>query len=46
MYTKVCGHYFIFVDLAISATPIADRCIKSSIYPYNFHRQTLAEYPL
>ena len=39
---KVCGHPFKLVDLAISATPIADRCIKSSTQPCNLHRQTLA----
>ena len=30
------------MDLAISATPVTDRCIKSSIQPCNLHRQTLA----
>ena len=35
------------MDLAISATPIADRCIKSSTQPCNLHRQTLAvEWPI
>ena len=29
-YTKVCGHPFKLVDLAISATPVADKCIESS----------------
>ena len=34
------------MDLAISATPIADRCIISSIPPCDLHRQTLAvEWP-
>ena len=42
IYTKVCGHPFKFVDLAISATAIADRCIKSSTQSCNLHRQTLA----
>jgi hypothetical protein len=46
IYTKVCGHNFQLVDLAISATPVADRCIKSSTPPCNLHRQTLAlEWP-
>jgi hypothetical protein len=37
---------FKLVDLAISATPIADRCIQLSIQPCNLHRQTLAvEWP-
>uniref|UniRef100_A0A4W5KT87 Uncharacterized protein n=1 Tax=Hucho hucho TaxID=62062 RepID=A0A4W5KT87_9TELE len=30
IYTKVCGHPFKLVDSAFSATPVADRCIKSS----------------
>ena len=42
IYTKVCGHPLKCVDSAISATPVADRCIKSSTQPYNLHRQTLA----
>ena len=25
MYAKVCGHHFKLVDLATSATPVADR---------------------
>jgi hypothetical protein len=34
------------VDLTISATPVADRCIISSTQTYNLHRQTLAvEWP-
>ena len=46
IYTKVCGHPFKLLDLAISATPVADRCIKSSTWPFNLHRQTLAvEWP-
>ena len=46
IYTKVCGHLFKWVDSAISATPIADRCIKSSTQPCNLHRQTLSvEWP-
>ena len=40
-YTTVCGHSFKLVDLAISATPAADRCIKLSTPPCNLHRQTL-----
>ena len=27
IYTKVCGHPFKLGDSAISATPVADRCI-------------------
>jgi transposase len=42
IYTRVCGHPFKLVDSAISATPVADRCIKSSTQPCNLHRQTLA----
>ena len=42
IFTKVCGHPFKLVDLAISATPVADRCIKSSTQQCNLHRQTLA----
>ena len=43
---KVCGHPFKLVDSAISATPIADRCVKSSTQPCNLPRQTLAvEWP-
>ena len=38
VYTKVCGHPFKLVDLAISATPAADRCIKWSTQPCNLHR--------
>ena len=30
IYTKVCGHPFKLVDSAISATTVADKCIKSS----------------
>uniref|UniRef100_A0A8L0DPF7 Myosin IXAb n=1 Tax=Oncorhynchus mykiss TaxID=8022 RepID=A0A8L0DPF7_ONCMY len=30
------------VNWAISATPVADRCLKSSTLPCNLHRQTLA----
>ena len=41
-YTKVCGHPFKWVDLDISATPVADRCIKLSTLPCNLNRQTLA----
>ena len=37
---KVCGHAL--VDYAISATPVADRCVRSSTQPCNFHRQTFA----
>ena len=36
-YTKVCGHPFKLVDLAISVTPVADRCIKSSTLQCNLH---------
>lgn len=44
IYTQVCGHPFKLVDLAISATPVAYRCIKSSTQPCN--RQTLeVEWP-
>ena len=39
IYTKVCGHPFKLVDLAISATPVAERCVKSSTQPCNLHRQ-------
>ena len=35
IYAKICGHPFKWVDLAISATPIADRCITSSTQPCN-----------
>jgi hypothetical protein len=42
IYTKVCGHPFKWVDSAISAIPVAVRCIKSSTQPFNLHRQTLA----
>jgi hypothetical protein len=46
IYTKVCGHPFKLVDLALSATPVADKCMKSSTQPCNLHRQTLAvEWP-
>ena len=46
IYTKVCGHPFILVDLAISAIPVAERCITSSTQPCNLHKQTLAvEWP-
>ena len=46
IYTKVRGHPFKWVDLAISATPVADRCIKLRTPPCNLHRQTLAvEWP-
>ena len=41
-YTNVCGHSFKLVDLAISATLVADRCIRLSTPPCNLHRQTLA----
>ncbi|CDQ77704.1 unnamed protein product [Oncorhynchus mykiss] len=45
-YTKVCGHSFKLVDSAISATPVAYRCIKSSTQACNLHRQTLVvEWP-
>jgi hypothetical protein len=43
MYKEVCGQPFKWVDLAISAIPVADRCIKSNTQPCNLHRQTLAE---
>ena len=47
IYTKVCGHPFKLVDLAISAIPVADRCIKSRPQLCNLHRQTLAvEWPV
>jgi hypothetical protein len=37
---------FKLVDSAISATPVADRCIKLSTQPCNLHKQTLAgEWP-
>jgi hypothetical protein len=43
---SVCGHPFKLVDSAISATPIADRCMKLSTQPCDLHRQTLAvEWP-
>jgi hypothetical protein len=46
IYTKVCGHLMKLVDWAISATSIADRCIKSSTPPCDLHRQTLVvEWP-
>ena len=41
VYTKVCGHPFKWVDSAILAPTIADRCIKPSTQPCHFHRQTL-----
>jgi transposase len=44
---NVCRHPFKLVDSAISATPVADRCVKSSTQPCNLHRQTLAvEWPV
>ena len=36
------GHPFQLEDSAISATPVAGRCIKSSTHSCNIHRQTLA----
>ena len=46
IHTKGCGHPSKLVDLAISATPVADRCIKSSTQPCNLCSQTLAvEWP-
>ena len=45
---KVCGHPFKLVDLAISAKPVADRCVTSSTQPCNLgkacnlHRQKLS----
>ena len=42
MYTKVCEHPFKWLDLPISATSVADGCIRSSIQPCNLHRQTWA----
>jgi hypothetical protein len=33
---------FKLVDSAISATPVADRCIKVSTRPCNLYKQTLA----
>ena len=46
-WPKVCGQPFKCVDLAVSATPIAYRCIKLSTPPCNLHRQTLAvEWPI
>uniref|UniRef100_A0A4W5KFU2 Zgc:86896 n=1 Tax=Hucho hucho TaxID=62062 RepID=A0A4W5KFU2_9TELE len=45
-YTKVYGHPVKLVDLAISAIPIADRCIQFSRKPCNLHTQTLSvEWP-
>ena len=42
----VCGHPFKIVDLAISATSVADSCIKLSTTPCKRHRQILAvEWP-
>ena len=43
LYThwKVCGHHFKWVDSAISATPVADRCITSSTEPCILKRKTL-----
>ena len=39
-------HTFKWVESAISATPVADRCIKLSTHPCNLHRQKLAvEWP-
>ena len=47
IYTKVCGHPFKLVDLAISRTPVAGRSMKSSTQPCNLHSQTLSvEWPL
>ena len=46
IYPKASEHPFKLVDLAILATPIADRCIKLSTTPCNLHRQTMAvEWP-
>ena len=39
LYTKVCGHRFKLEDSAISAIPIADRCMKSSTLPCYLHTQ-------
>jgi hypothetical protein len=39
IYTKVCGHPFKLVDLAISAIPVADRCITPSTQPCSRHWQ-------
>ena len=46
IYTKVCGQPLTLVDLAMSATPVADRFIQFSTHSYNLHRHTLAvEWP-
>ena len=46
IYSKVFEHTFKVVDLAISITPVADRCIQLSTQACNLHRQTLAvEWP-
>ena len=42
IYTKVCGHPFKLVELAISATTVSDGGMKSSTQPCSLHRQTLA----
>jgi hypothetical protein len=47
VYTKVYGHPFKWVDSAMSATLVADWCIKSSTQPCHLHGQTLAvEWPV
>ena len=38
---KLCGHPFKLVAPAISATPVADRCIQPSTQPWNIHRRAL-----
>ena len=42
LYIQKPLHPFNLVDLAISATPVADRCIKLSTQPCYLHRQRLA----
>ena len=43
VYTTVCGHPLKLVDSAISATPVADRCITLSTQPCKLQRQELSD---
>jgi hypothetical protein len=45
-HTRVCGHPFKRVDLAISVTPVAYSWTKLSTQPCNLHRQTLVIHAL
>ena len=42
-FSKLLPHPFKIVDFDISATSVANRCIKLSTQPCSLHRQTLAE---